>query len=57
MILKDCAPPHIKYPVECGILLTECNVVIYSAIAASITGDIALPGISQTCYYTKIVIT
>ena len=29
-IIYDCAPPHIKYPVKCGILLAQVGLAVYS---------------------------
>ena len=42
MVLEYCLPPNVKYPVECAILLAECGVCIYSAIAAPLTGGFSL---------------
>ena len=29
-IIDDCAPPQIKYPVKCGILLTQVGLAVSS---------------------------
>ena len=42
MIVEDCLPPQVKYPVECAIFLAECSVVVYSAVAAPLTGGFSL---------------
>ena len=42
MIIEDCLPPQVKYPVECALLLGECSAVIYSLVAAPATGGFSL---------------
>lgn len=42
MIVEDCLPPQVKYPVECAMLIAECGVAIYSIAAAPVTGGFSL---------------
>ena len=42
MIIEDCLPPQVKYPLECSLLLAECGVAIYSLAAIPATGGFSL---------------
>jgi len=42
MLIEDCLPPQVKYPVECALLVAECGVAISSIAAAPVTGEFSL---------------
>ena len=42
MIIEDCLPPQVKYPLECALVLGECGVAIYSLVAIPATGGFSL---------------
>ena len=42
IIIEDCLPPQLKYPIECALIVGECGAVIYSLIAAPATGGFSL---------------
>ena len=42
MIIEDCFPPQIKYPLECTLLVAECGAAIYGIIAVPVTGGFSL---------------
>ena len=42
MIIEDCLPPQIKYPLGCALLFRECGIVIYSLVTIQATVSFSL---------------